>query len=65
MTCARAGHSKVKTPLPGEGSGVRIIINSWRRETTPGSFTTSANAKLSRLSAPGKRDGNALREPLR
>jgi hypothetical protein len=65
MTRARTEPFKTKTPLPGEGSGV--INNSRRRETktAPGSsFTTSTTAKLARLSAPGKRDGNA-HEPLR
>lgn len=56
---------KTKTPLPGEGSGVRVINNSWRRETAPGNFTTSTDVKLDRLSAPGKRDGGDAREPLR
>ena len=55
---------KTKTP-PRAGGGVRVINNSRRRKTAPGNFTTSTTVKLDRLSAPGKRDGYALREPSR
>jgi hypothetical protein len=59
----RVGPFKAKMPPPGEWCG--ILNNSRRRETAPSDFTTSTTVKVDRLSAPGKRDGHGLREPLR
>jgi hypothetical protein len=67
MTRARARPIKAKTPLPGEGSGVRVINNFKCRETetAPSNFTIPTDVKLPVSRRLGKRDGDALREPLR
>jgi hypothetical protein len=56
------GPPKAKAPLPGEGSGARII-NSITRRRTPGNFTTSTDVKLVRLSAPASSASAAPNSP--